>query len=110
MNAYEIPGLRFSIPAGTEVLRGRFVTVHDDGLGYPCALSDKAIGVSMNHAKAGEVLELADGIVMVETGEAIEAGAIVGPDGEGRVIKEQTGPYVAITSATDYGQFIAVKI
>ena len=85
MNAYEIPGLRYSLPAGGAVERHRFVT-------------------------AGQVLEIADGIVMVEAAKAVTAGKIAYADANGKVT--DTGTVVAgivITSAVA-GGLAAVKI
>ena len=74
MNAYEIPGLRYSLPAGGAVERHRFVSVNNKSAGIQATASTEVIGVSMNKTKEGEVLEIADGIVMVTAAAAIEAG------------------------------------
>ena len=47
MFAYEIPGLRFSMPAGAEVLQHRFVAVASDKA-VTATASTPVIGVSMN--------------------------------------------------------------
>ena len=126
MNAYEIPNLRFSLPAGEAVPRRRFVTVDSTGEGVLATAGAGAIGVSMNEAADGEVLEVADGIVMVEASDAIAAGADVSAATGGKAVtataatQSGTTPFAvtagsiilgkAITAATAAGQFIAVKI
>lgn len=111
MNAYEIPNLRFSLPAGGEVARCRFVAVDANSNGVQATAASQVIGVSMNKTKAGEVLEIADGIVMVEAAGAITAGTAVSPDATG---KATTGGDnivgVAITAAAAAGELVAVKI
>lgn len=112
MNAYEIPNLRFSAPAGEAVGKRRFVTVNSSSEGVIATAAGSAIGVSMNQAAAGEVLEIADGIVIVEAGGAIAAGADVEVGANGKAVAKTTGigVGVAITSATGAGQFVAVKL
>lgn len=113
MNAYEIPGLRYSLPAGGDVARSRFVSVDTNSNGIQATATTKVIGVSMNQTKAGQVLEIADGIVMVEAAAAIVAGAEVISDATGKAIT-LTGDVkavgIAITGATAANQFVAVKI
>lgn len=112
MNAYEIPNLRFSLPAGGAVAMHRFVSVDANGNGIQATTSTAVIGVSMNETKAGEVLEVADGIVMVEASAAITAGANVSADADGKAVTASTGTVVgvAITAATAAGNLVAVKI
>lgn len=110
MNAYEIPGLRFSLPAGGDVARHRFVSVDSDSNGIQATATANIIGVSMNQTKQGEVLEIADGIVMVESANTVTAGALAYADADGKVT--DTGTVVAgvvITSAVA-GGLAAVKI
>ena len=73
MSAYEIPGLRFSIPAGAAIVQHRFVSVNANGQAIQATASTPVIGVSMNEVTATDELpaakqiaEIADGIVMVE--------------------------------------------
>ena len=112
MNAYEIPNLRFSMPAGEDVARRRFVAVDSDGKGVIATAAGPAIGVSMNQAADGEVLEIADGIAMVEAGAAIAAGASIAVGTAGKAAVAGTGIVVgtALTAAAAAGQLIAVKI
>ena len=111
-NAYEIPNLRFSLPAGEDIARRRFISVNSSSEGVIATAAGSAIGVSMNQAADGEVLEIADGIVMVEAGGEIAAGADVEVGANGKAVAKTTGigVGVAITGATGAGQFVAVKL
>lgn len=108
-SAYEIPNLRFSLPAGADVARHRFVKVNSDGAGEQAAAADKIIGVSMNQAAAGEVLEVADGIVIVEAGGAITIGDAVKANADGKAVTGEDG-FVALTGATAAGEFVSIKL
>lgn len=111
MTAFEIPALRFSLPAGGNVSRCKFVSVDSAGNGITANASTAIVGASMNETKAGEVLEIADGIVMVEAAAAITAGIAVYSDADGKVAKSGTVVAgTAITSASAAGQLVAVKI
>lgn len=116
MYAFEIPGARFSLPAGGAVALHRFVTVDAAGAKQGTA-STSIIGASMNEVTAEEfgqnerIVEIADGIVIVEAGAAVAAGDKISCDAQGRAIKatgESCG--VAITAATAAGQLITVKM
>lgn len=110
MNAYEIPSLRFSLPAGGAVKRHRFVAVDANSNGIQAVADSNIIGASMNETSAGQVLEIADGIVMVEAAKAVTAGTLAYADADGKVTN--TGTVVAgivITSAVA-GSLAAVKI
>ena len=110
MNAYEIPNLRFSLPAGGTVNRHRFVAVDANGDGIQATHTTNIIGASMNAASVGQVLEIADGIVMVEALTAVTAGSLAYTDDKGKVA--DTGTIVAgivVTSAAA-GGLAAVKI
>ncbi|NLI59427.1 MAG: DUF2190 family protein [Clostridium sp.] len=111
-NAYEIPNLRFSLPAGADIPRRRFVSVNSSGEGVIATAAGSAIGVSMNQAADGEVLEIADGIVMVEAGGAITAGAgiEVGADGKAVTNTGGIGIGIALTGAASAGSIVAVKM
>lgn len=111
MNAYEIPGLRFSLPAGAEIARARFVSVDASGNGIQATAATQVIGASMNQSKLGEVLEVADGIVMVEAAGAVTSGVAVYANADGKAVTEGTNKAgVAITATTGAGQLVAVKI
>lgn len=123
MFAFEIPGMRFSLPAGAAVERCRFVSVNSEGNGITATAAIAAtdttaaiaatavVGASMNKADTGEVLEVADGIVMVEAAGAVTAGVKVASDANGKVVAA-TDDFcgVALTAATAAGQLVAVKI
>lgn len=109
MYAYEIPGLRFSLPAGAAVARHRFVSVNADSKGIMATADTPIVGVSMNETKIEEVLEVADGIVIVEAGEAITAGVAVASDANGKAVAG-AGPGVAITSTGAAGELVTVKL
>lgn len=110
MNAYEIPGLRFSMPAGGEVERHRLVSVDATGNGVQATATTAVIGASMNQTKAGEVLEIADGIVMVEAAAAVDAGSKVYSTAEGKATNTGTEVVgIAITAGVN-GGLMAVKI
>ena len=111
-NAYEIPNLRFSLPAGEDIPRRRFVGVNSSGEGVIATAGDSAIGVSMNQAADGEVLEIADGIVMVEAGGAITPGAgiEVGTNGKAVTNTGGIGIGIALTGAAGAGNIVAVKM
>lgn len=117
MNAYEIPNLRFSLPAGGAVARCRFVAVNADGNGIQATASTPVIGASMNLVTAEElavnerIVEIADGVVMVEAAGAITAGTAVCPDANGKATATGDNKVgVAITGATAAGELVAVKI
>lgn len=112
MYAYNIPGLRFSLPAGDDITVARFVTVDANSeAAYPTA-GGAALGVSMNEAAEGEVLEVYDGITMVEAGGAFDPGDQVQVGTDGKAVKKTTGigVGVAITGASDSGTVATVKL
>lgn len=111
MYAFEIPGQRFSLPAGAAIERCRFVSVNANSAGIPATADTQVIGVSMNKVAIDQVLEIADGLVVVEAGAAITAGAAVYADAEGKAAATGTNVCgIAITSATAAGELITVKI
>lgn len=116
MNGYEIPELRFSLPAGGAVARCRFVSVDSNGNGIQATASTQVIGASMNLVTSTEatngdhIVEIADGIVMVEAAGAITAGAAVYSDANGKVTSSGTViAGVAITGGAA-GEIVSVKI
>lgn len=117
MNAYEMPNLRFSLPAGGAVARCRFVSVDANGNGIQATASTEVIGASMNLVTATEladnerIVEIADGIVMVEASGAITSGAAVYADADGKATATGTIKVgVAITAATAAGDLVAIKL
>lgn len=109
MFAFEIPGQRFSMPAGADVERFRFVSINATSEGITATDTTPVVGVSMNKVKVGEVLEIADGIVMVEAAGAITAGVAVKANAEGKAVAG-AGAGVALTAATGAGDIISVKL
>ena len=117
MNAYEIPELRFSLPAGGAVSRHRFVSVNANGNGVQATASTEVIGASMNmvtdaeNTAGGHIVEVADGIVMVEAAAAVTSGVAIYSDANGKAATTGTNKVgVAITSASGAGELVAVKI
>lgn len=113
MNAYEIPNLRFSIPSGEKVTRRRFVGVNANGEGVLATVSKGTIGVSMNEAELGEVLEVSDGIVVVEASAEIIAGVSISVAADGKATTTAETAVVvgiALTGAAAAGQLVTVKI
>lgn len=118
MNAYEIPNLRFSIPAGAAVPRHRFVSVNSDGLAVAAKADTPVIGASMNEVTDSvalpatkQIAEIADGLVVVEAAGAITAGAAVYSDAEGKATGTgEKACGTAITGVTEAGALVTVKI
>ena len=115
MAAYEIPNMRFSAEAGTDVERRRFVKINALEKGVQAGAGEAVVGASMVDAKATEVLEIANGIVMVEAAAEIVAGTEVQADADGKAITvptEGAGSVagVAMTNASGDGTLVAVLI
>jgi hypothetical protein len=112
MSAYEIPSLRFSLEASGIIARRRFVKTDANSKGLQAAAGEAAIGVSTNDTAVGEVLEMADGIVIVEAGGVVAANATIQSDASGRAVTRTTGLAlgVALTPASAAGEFISVKM
>lgn len=113
MPAYEIPNLRFSAEAAGPVARRRFVKINASEQGVQAGAGDAVVGASSQPTTAaGEVLEIYDGIVMVEAGAAVTAGTDVQSDADGKAITKDTGAKAgyAITSAGAAGELVSVKI
>ena len=118
MNAFEIPGLRYSLPAGGAVARHRFVAVNTDGLGIQAVATSNTVGASLNAVEtdkgvtaAQQIVEVADGLVIVEAGGEIGAGVKAYADADGKAVA--TGTIVAgvtVTGAAAAGALITVKI
>ena len=117
MSAYEIPGLRFSIPAGAAIVQHRFVSVNANGQVIQATASTPVIGDSMNEVTstnelpaAKQIAEIADGIVMVEAGGTVAAGAGVASDASGKAITA-TDKAIAVTiTAGTAGGLMSVKL
>ncbi|MNU34902.1 hypothetical protein D3C71_234890 [compost metagenome] len=112
MSAYEIPNLRFSAEAGGVVSKARFVSINATEQGIQAVAGGLVVGASMNQTKAGEVLEIADGIVRVEAAAVLAAGVKVASDANGKAVAYSTGEIagVTITASKNIGELISVKI
>ena len=112
MAAYEIPNMRFSAEAGAAVARRRFVKINADEQGVQAGAGEAVVGASMVDAAKGEVLEIANGIVMVEAAAAIEAGSEVQSDADGKAIPIDQGHVagIAMTNASGNGALVSVLI
>ena len=112
MAAYEIPNLRFSAEAGAAVARRRFVKINADEQGVQAGAGEAVVGASMVDAANGEVLEIANGIVIVEAAAAITAGSEVQSDADGKAIPLDQGTVagIAMTNASGDGALVSVLI
>lgn len=112
MAAYEIPNMRFSAEAGAAVERRRFIVINADEQGVQAGAGDAVVGASMVDAAVGEVLEIANGIVIVEAADEIEAGSEVQSDADGKAIPVDQGHVagIAMTNASGDGSLISVLI
>lgn len=110
MAAFEIPNLRFSGIAKDAIEQYTFVAVNKDETYSTAKASAKPVAVAMNEAKAGEVLEMADGIVMVKASEKIAAGDAV-KSSEGKAAKDSEGTAtvgIALTNA-ESDEYVTIK-
>lgn len=120
MHAFEIPGLRYSLPAGGAVARHRFVKANADSLATQAVADSVVIGASMNAvvttngvAADLQIVEIADGIVIVDAAGAIVAGAEVASDANGKAVTVTTETNVAGVALTDTAganELVTVKI
>lgn len=113
MSAYEIPSLRFSALSGAAVANRRFVKLDSYEKAIQATAGSSAIGVSTVDATAvNQVLEIADGIVIVEAGAAVAIMDSVQSDANGKAIPRTTGQILgtALTAASATGELIAVKM
>ena len=110
-SAFEIPNLRFSAEAAATVARRRFIKLDSAGKAVQATAGDSAIGVSLNSAATGEVLEIVDGITIVEAGAKVDINAVVQSDANGKAAELSTGIPLgtAMTAAAAAGVLIAVK-
>ena len=112
MAAYEIPNMRFSAEAGAAVERRRFVKINADEQGVQAGAGEPVIGASMVDAAKGEVLEIANGIVIVEAADEIEAGSGVQSDADGKAVPVDEGIVagIAMTNASGDGALVSILI
>ena len=117
MNAYEIPGLRFSIPAGAAIARHRFVSVNANGQAIQANASTPVIGASMNEVTDSEglpatkqIAEIADGIVIVEAAGTVAAGTAVASDANGKATTASGDAIGVAITAGAAGGLMSVKL
>ena len=117
LTAYEIPGSQFSLPATTAIGRYRFVSIDATGQAIQATASTDVIGVSRNEIDPvkypdAQVVDIADGIMMVEAAAAIPCGSKVTSNADGKAIVAASGTHVGIafSDAAAAGTIIAVKL
>ena len=117
LTAYEIPGSQFSLPATTAIGRYRFVSINATGQAIQATTSTDVIGVSRNEIDPvkypdAQVVDIADGIMMVEAAAAIPCGSKVTSNADGKAIVATGDTHVGIafSGAAAAGTIIAVKL
>lgn len=117
LTAYEIPGSQFSLPATTAIGRYRFVSIDATGQAIQATASTDVIGVSRNEIDPvkypdAQVVDIADGIMMVEAAVPIPCGSKVASSTAGRAIVATGDTHVGIafSDAPVAGTIIAVKL
>lgn len=85
MYAFEIPNLRFSGEASEEIEQYRLITVDANGKYKHASIATHPVGASRCPAKPGQVVEIADGIVMVASVDAVKPGKYVKAIAGGKV-------------------------
>lgn len=104
---WQQPILTTSVLASAELTRWRFVGFD----GAPCAAGAKAVGVAECDTGAGNLAPVnALGVILVEAGAAVAAGAEVEADASGRAITlaEGRGNGTAMDAATAAGEVIRI--
>lgn len=116
LTAYEIPGTQFSLPATTAIGRYRFVSIDAEGKAIQATASTDVIGVSRNEIDPvkypdTQVVDIADGIMMVEAAGEIACGAKVASDKNGKAVEAtDVSVGIAFSSAATAGTLVAVKL
>jgi hypothetical protein len=116
LTAYEIPGTQFSLPATTAIGRYRFVSIDATGQAIQATASTDVIGVSRNEIDPvkypdAQVVDIADGIMMVEAAGEIACGAKVASDANGKAVEAtDVSVGIAFSSAATAGTLVAVKL
>lgn len=117
LTAYEIPGSQFSLPATTAIGRYRFVSIDATGQAIQATDSTDVIGVSRNEIDPvkypdAQVVDIADGIMMVEAAAPMKCGSKVTSNADGKAIVATGDTHVGITfsDAAAAGTIIAVKL
>lgn len=113
MATYKIPeAFLITVPAGTDLLTPNLLVKIASGAAALAGGDEKAIGVIVEGAKAGEPVTVQiGGVAKVVASGAISAGAVVASAGSGKVKGGTTNPVgVAIETATADGNIIAVAL
>ena len=116
LTAYEIPGTQFSLPATTAIGRYRFVSIDADGKAIQATASTNVIGVSRNEIDPvrypdTQVVDIADGFMMVEAAGEIACGAKVASDANGKAVEAtDVSVGIAFSSAATAGTLVVVKL
>lgn len=115
--AYEIPGFSFTLPAGVDFSSSkqfRFVDVNNVGKAVAPTAGGAVVGVRQITPRLNEACTIVhSGIVFVEAGGAITAGALIATNNVGQALVATTGQTVqgrALESATGAGIQIAVLL
>lgn len=98
--AYEIPGLRHTLPAGQDFTGARFKFVKVDASGnaiLTAAAADIPVGIIQDEPKVvgSPAAIYSTGVSKVVAGAAVVAGAPVTSDANGAAISAATGNYIA---------------
>ena len=109
-SAFQIPDLRWSLPAGAAIPRYRFVSVNSDGNAVVANATSAVVGVSQNKTAAGQIAEIQDGLVIVEAAAAIAPGALAISNATGLAAAGTTSGYVVIVGASAAGDLITIKM
>lgn len=108
----EMLTLRFTGIAAGIINRRRFVKATSTTDFAQCGLGDAAVGVSWNDDAADtQNITVVNGIVIVESGAAVVAGASVQSDANGKAITRTNGAVIgtALSGSGVTGELIAVK-
>lgn len=117
--AYEIPVLNVTFVAGGTIAQFKWVELSGDNTVTQCdAATDKPIGVAQNGASSGgEVIVMVIGITKIQGDEALAAGDLIGPSGDGQADKKVVGTdlthYICgqvITGMTNAGELATAFI
>ena len=111
MAAYEIPNLRFSGIANEAITRRRFIKPVSDANYAMADAGEVVVGASMNDPAINEVIEVADGIVIVEAGATLTAGAEVQAGSNGVAVALTSGIKAGVVlTGGNSTEYITVKI
>jgi hypothetical protein len=103
------PVLTVSVTAASDIPKARFIGFNGD----LCAQNTKALGVSEVDTKLGQQMPvIVYGIALVESGGAVNVGAAVTSDANGKAVPAGTNPVngYALDGSTGAGEIIRVKL